>query len=189
MFLSIAKHNIHMKSEFSIYKKLDRSDAVIEVRSHPIRKVLLNILHTFFVDFTNNNIFVDVDNYYGRVLIDYETIQVALYHLIENASKYTKPDTTILIKFRDISSLVEISFTMMSLFVEEDETDKIFTEGYSGKLATRFELKGDGIGMWRIKQMMNLNRGSIKFVNGKNRFMSNGMIYGENVILLTFVRG
>ena len=188
MFLRIAKHNIHMKSEFSIYRKLDRSDAEIEFKNHPIQKVLMNVLHTFFVDFTNNNIFVEVDNYYGDVRIDYETIQVAIYHLIENASKYTKPETNILIQFKDYDDEVEVSFMMTSLFVEHDEVEKIFEEGYSGKAARQSKQSGDGIGMWRINQMLNINKGSVKFINGRNKFFSNGVTYGENQIILKFKR-
>ncbi len=188
MFLRIAKHNIHMKSEFSIYRKLDRSDAELDFRSHPIQKVLMNVLHTFFVDFTNNGIFVEVENYYGKVLIDYETIQVALYHLIENASKYAKPETNILIQFGEKGSNVTITITMTSLFVEEEETEKIFIEGYSGKNAQELGLNGDGIGMWRINQMMLLNKGSIKFNSGTTRIISEGIVYGENQIILNFLK-
>ena len=69
MFLRIAKHNIHMKTEFSIYKKLDRLDATFEFSLNPIRKVILNVLHTFFADFTNKNIYVYVSEFNGRVKI------------------------------------------------------------------------------------------------------------------------
>lgn len=185
MFLRIAKHNIHMKSEFSIYRKLERSDAQLDFKSHQIQKVLMNVLHTFFVDFTNNGIFIEVESFYGRVLIDYESIQVALYHLIENASKYTKPDTNILIQFNEENEVVKITITMTSLFVEEDERDKIFIEGFSGKIAKENGLDGDGIGMWRINQMMALNRGRIEFNCGTTRLVSDGITYGENQIILT----
>ncbi len=188
MFLRIAKHNIHMKSEFSIYRKLDRSDAVIELRSHQIQKVILNVLHSFFVDFTNKRIFVDVESYLGKVNIDYETIQVALYHLIENASKYAKNDTVILIEFQDYALTVDVVFTMTSLFIEEAEIEKIFIEGYSGKAAKQSHLSGDGIGMWRINQMMKLNKGYAKIINGKAKNYFNGLPYGQNEIILNFVK-
>src|SRR5699024_776888 len=60
MFLRLAKHNIHMKSEFSIYKKLDRANPSLEKRNHPIHKVLMNVLHSFFVDFSDKEVYVDV---------------------------------------------------------------------------------------------------------------------------------
>jgi signal transduction histidine kinase len=185
MFIRIAKHNIHMKSEFSIYKKLDKTDAVLDLRSHPIHKVLLNILHTFFVDFTNNGIYVNVSEYNGNVRIDYESIQVALYHLIENATKYTMPNSEINISFTEKEDKVQVSFKMRSLLIESDEIEKIFEEGYSGKAACNLELNGDGIGMWQINQMVKLNKGKVEIYCGEEAFRFNNIPYADNQIILT----
>lgn len=185
MFIRIAKHNIHMKSEFSIYKKLDRKDAVLDFSSHPIKKVILNILHTFFVDFTNNDIYVHVSDYNGRVIIDYESIQVALYHLIENASKYTMPNSNINIMFVENGKEVDVSFQMTSLHIENDEKEKIFIEGYSGKAACNCNLNGDGIGMWQISQMVRLNSGKVTIICSQDIVRNNGRPYSNNEIILT----
>lgn len=185
MFIRIAKHNIHMKSEFSIYKKLDRNDAVLELSSHPIKKVILNILHTFFVDFTSNEIYVSVSDYNGRVKIDYESIQVALYHLIENASKYTMPNSNIEISFEEIGQKVNVSLKMRSLHISNDEVEKIFEEGYSGKAACNCQLNGDGIGMWQINQMVKLNNGKVTVKCGQETLKVNGVPYADNEIILT----
>lgn len=186
MFLRIAKHNIHMKSEFSIYKKLDREDAVLEFRNHSIQKVILNILHTFFSDFSDLNIYVVVGDYFKKVLIDYESIQVALYHLIENATKYAMPNNEISIQFSENEDMVSVSFKMKSLYIENDEVLKIFDEGYSGKIAKEFNLHGDGIGMWRIAQMMKLNNGNVTLVNGLEKFRVGDKTYADNEIILSF---
>src|SRR5690606_7546311 len=78
MFLRIAKHNVHMKSEFSIYRKIEREDNVeLELREYPLRNILLNVLHTFFSDFTRREIYVEVSDFFQKVKVDYETIQVA----------------------------------------------------------------------------------------------------------------
>jgi hypothetical protein len=186
MFLRIAKHNIHMKTEFSIYKKLDRLDATFEFSLNPIRKVILNVLHTFFADFTNKNIYVYVSEFNGRVKIDYESIQVALYHLIENASKYTMTDTRIEIDFDDKNQEVDVTFKMKSLYIDNEEIEKIFIEGYSGKVAKECKLNGDGIGMWQINRMMKLNNGAVKFNNGQEIEVVNDKKFAENIITLTF---
>lgn len=186
MFLRIAKHNVHMKSEFSIYKKLDRLDAALEPTMNPIRKVLLNVLHTFFIDFTNQSIYVYVAEFKGRVYIDYESIQVALYHLIENATKYTMSNTKVEITFEERFEEIDVQFKMLSLFIEDEEIEKIFIEGYSGKVAKECKLNGDGIGMWQIKRMMELNKGRIKFENGKDITEARGKKFATNRIILTF---
>ena len=181
MFLRIAKHNIHMKSEFSIYRKLDRDDnADLEFKSYPIRIVVLNVLHTFFGDFTSKNVYVKVSDYFGKVFIDYETIQVALYHLIENSSKYTKTDSTIFIDFFEEYNDVIVSMEMVSLHIPVNEREKIFKEGVSGVSAKKLGKSGDGIGMWRIKQMIELNKGSIEVNCGEEIENFRGVDFSKN---------
>jgi hypothetical protein len=187
MFLRIAKHNIHMKSEFSIYRKLDRTDKVsLDIKSWAIRNVLLNVLHTFFSDFTSNRIYVQVEDNYSKIPFDYETIQVALYHLIENASKYTKPNSTINIKFSENDKYLLMSMEMISLYIDPSERIKIYSEGHSGKIAKSIGKSGDGIGMWRIKQMIELNGGVIDIICGDKIQLLNKVEYANNIFNLKF---
>lgn len=186
MFLRIAKHNVHMKSEFSIYNKLDRLNAELKPTLNPIRKVILNVLHTFFIDFNNQNIYVYVSDFKGRVKIDYESIQVALYHLIENATKYTMSNTKVEITFDERAYEVDVNFKMTSLYLDDEEVEKIFSEGYSGKVAKECKLNGDGIGMWQINRMLALNNGSVKFKNGKDIEEVRDKKFATNIITLTF---
>jgi hypothetical protein len=97
MFLRLAKHNLHMKSEFSIYRKLDRANPTLEKRKHRIHKVLMNVLHSFFIDFSDKDVYVNVGECRSSINCDYESLQVAIYHLIENASKYVKPKSNMTI--------------------------------------------------------------------------------------------
>ncbi len=182
MFLRIAKHNIHMKSEFSIYKKLDRDDSAdLEFVKYPFRVVVLNVLHTFFGDFTSKNIYVQVSDFYGKVSIDYETIQVALYHLFENSAKYSKPGTVIYVDFNEDFDSVTMSIEMMSLYIHENERDRIFVEGISGSSAKKLGKNGDGIGMWRIKQMIELNEGEFNVICGNDIDTCEGVDFAKNI--------
>lgn len=182
MFLRIAKHNIHMKSEFSIYRKLDRDDkADLVFTAYPFRVVLLNVLHTFFGDFTSKNIYVQVSDYYGKIYIDYETIQVALYHLLENSAKYSKPDTNILIEFKESDKTVVMSIEMTSLHIPENERERILLEGVSGLTAKKIGKQGDGIGMWRIKQMIDLNDGKFEINCGDEIENFRGIPFSKNI--------
>ncbi len=187
VFLRLAKHSIHMKSEFSIYRKLDREDSVsLDFKNYPIRNVLLNVLHTFFADFTNNGIYVEVDEYFKEINIDYETIQVAIYHLIENASKYTKPNSTVHIKFEDSKANLQVIFDMVSVHINPSEKDQVYNEGFSGSNAKKMMKNGDGIGMWRIKQMMELNKGSCSVICGEIKENLMGFDFSDNRFILKF---
>lgn len=76
--------------------------------------------------------------------------------------------------------LIEIK--MVSILVEPDEVDKIFTEKYSGKWSTRSGLSGYGIGMYYAKKLTELNEGTIKFIPGSKKFAYDGIPYAENKI-------
>lgn len=188
MFIRLAKNSIHMKSEFSIYRKLDRDEiASLEFKTYPIRIVLLNVLHTFFGDFNVNGIYVNVSDYYGKVKIDYETIQVALYHLIENATKYVKHHSEIFIDFEDDKlNNVNVILKMISAYVDPSERSIIFNEGVSGAVAKKMKKNGDGIGMWRIKQMMNLNNGDLIVDFGEAIEKIGDYEFANNIFILKF---
>lgn len=188
MFLRMTKNNIHMKSEFSIFNKMERANPKLEMRKHPIRKVLLNVLHTFFVDLSEKDVYVNVEEFNRSIRIDYETIQVALYHIIENASKYTKPNSKINIKFTDSEEKTSVSFEMLSLHIIEDEKDKIFDEGYSGVNAKKTAKNGEGIGMWRAIQMLNLNNADLKVVRGIDIEKVLGFDFSTNKFIISFFK-
>lgn len=188
MFLRIAKHNIHMKSEFSIYKKLERAEPTLDKRKHSVHKVLMNVLHTFFVDFSDKDVYVEVGECQSNILCDYEVVQVAFYHIIENSSKYVQHKTKIEIEFNGSDKFVEVLIKMQSLHIQEDEIGKIFDEGYSGVEAKRSQKDGEGIGLWRVKQMLELNGSTIEIKAGKDVEEIMGFKFSNNEISIKLMK-
>lgn len=187
MFLRIAKHNTHMRSEFSIYRKIERDDSTeLDKKSHNLRNVLLNTLHTFFSDFSKNNIYVEVKEFHFFVKFDYETIQVAFYHLIENASKYAMPNSNIIIDAKETAEWIQLKFEMFSAHVSPEERSEILKEGVSGEMARKMRKQGDGIGMWRINQMLSINDGEFIANFGSVRKKRNGIVFSDNEFILNF---
>ena len=160
--LKMAKNNTAMKVEFSVFKKLFDSTPHLQPRTHNVHKVLMNIFYLFFSDFTDKEVQVNVgdkDTY--SAYFDYESIQVALYHVIENAAKYTKPSSTMEVKLSNHQGKIKICFEMISIQIQQDEIDTIFNEGFSGDIAKKTGKSGDGIGMSMAKQLIELNQGSL----------------------------
>ena len=189
LFLKIAKNNIQMKSEFSIYKRLDRADTkTLEIKSNRLRALLLNVLHPFFVDFNDNRIYVSVNEYIGRCMFDYETIQVCFYHFFENATKYVKPNTAMEISFEESDNFVKVIFSMTSAYIKPIERESIFNEGISGETAQAMRKQGDGIGLWRMRQIMELNNGRCELIAGDEPIVYHGFEYAYNTFTLSFVR-
>lgn len=186
-YLRIAKHNIAMKTEFSVFKKLYENNPVLEFSYHPIRKVIFNILHTYFQDFTDKHVYVRVKENYTKVNIDYDSVHVAIYHLIDNASKYCLPNREILIDFIESENTLIVRFDMISIKIDDDEVDKIFNESYSGRNSQKINKSGDGIGMFRAKSLLELNNVSIEVKRDYQKIERfNGTDYGRNIFELKF---
>ena len=181
--LEIAQNLYRIKTEFLVYDKLINGNIILNKRPFDIRDVLMTVLYPFFVDFRKKNVFVDVEPYYNSVMFDFETIQVAFYHIIENISKYVKPDTDIIISFPVDGQKQRIEFKMTSLHIENDEIDKIFNENYSGKQAVKNELNGEGIGIFRARKLFELNNGYLSVEAGQDITVFHEAEYATNIFI------
>lgn len=182
-FLRIAKNNISIKTEFTVFKKLYESSPTLSIKNHPIRKVVLNVLHIFFQDFTDKDVHVRVEDFNDKLQIDYESVHVALYHLIDNATKYIHPGSQLYVNFKVIQNTVTLQFKMVSLEIKDFELKKILNEGYSGDYAKKSGNSGDGIGMSIITKLLALNNAELhihKDVNPSKRVSENGLNYQVN---------
>lgn len=159
--LRIAKNNAAMKTEFSVFDKLFNQKLVLRPSSHTFHKVLMNVLYLFFPDFTDKDVYVKVEDSDAKAYFDYESIHVALYHMIDNAAKYTKPNSEIVITIKNKNKQTIIQFEMISLKILEDEKNTIFFEGISGEIPSKIGKSGNGIGMSLVKKILELNGGHI----------------------------
>lgn len=84
--MRIAKYNTGVKAEFSIYDKLLKKDVRLSPRYHNLRDVFMLVLHMFLGNFADNHVYVEVDNYYEKAYMDFESVHVSIYNIIENST-------------------------------------------------------------------------------------------------------
>ncbi|MFS1489706.1 sensor histidine kinase [Vibrio splendidus] len=162
--LRLAKNNAAMKAEFAVFKRLYDKNLEVNMNFHKVHRVLMNILYTFFPDFTHKQVNVIVHDSDELAYMDYDTFHVAMFHILDNAAKYTKNDSQFDIYITRDGDYINIAFEMDSILIEDDELDHIFQEGYSGKSAHLLFKSGQGIGMARVREMLDLNQGKINIV-------------------------
>lgn len=184
-FFRMAKFNLSIKAEFSIYEKLLQAGEKLklEKRNHNIRDVIMIVLYMFFNDFNEKDVYIDIEEYYEKVYVDFESFQVAIYHIIENAAKYIAPKTNANITFKIEKHTQYIIFEMTSLYINQDEESEIFNEGYSGIVAKQLKKAGKGIGMYRAKRLIELNNGTLTVEAGE-AIKINGIDYANNKFII-----
>lgn len=187
-FLKMAKLNLSIKAEFSIYDKLLKGNPNLDFRNHNTRDIVMIVMYMFFVDFNEKSVWIDVQDYYEKNKVDFESFQVAIYHIIENASKYIMPNSNADITFRDSPKNHIITFSMLSLYISPDEEKEIFNDGYSGDLARKTGQSGSGIGMYRSKKLIELNKGELNLEAGDVSSSIDGIDYAHNKFIITIPR-
>ncbi|MGR6756307.1 ATP-binding protein [Aeromonas veronii] len=189
--IRIAKNNIKIKHEISVFNTLIDEKPTLKKHDHMIHRVLMNSFYVFFPDFTDKNIKINIKPTSLTHTFDYETVQVALYHFIDNSTKYAAPNSDI-----DVTTIFDkenqrliIRFEMNSLEIKEDEITKIYDEGYSGVHAKKNKLSGSGIGMARIADLLSINNAKIYLHENRNpSFLIEGLPYQNNTFDMIFDR-
>lgn len=186
IILRLAKNNAAMKTEFSVFKKLFDASPDLRPSSHVVHKVLMNLLYLFFPDFTDKTVDVVVDQSNATAFFDYESMHVALYHMIDNAAKYTKPNSELKISINLDSSNLFIAFRMLSIKIFKDESGRIFDEGFSGRIPIHIGKSGDGIGMSLVKRIIESNGGQIGIkIHDESQETHFGIDYQINEFVVT----
>lgn len=159
--LRIAKNNAAMKAEFSVFRKLFISKPELHPTTHVMHKVLMNVLYLFFPDFTDKDVVIIIDPSTETAWFDYESMHVALYHLIDNAAKYTRPNSIVHISMSRSNTSLTITIEMHSTYITDEDVTRMFEEGYSGERAKKIRKSGDGLGMYIVRRIIESNKGSI----------------------------
>jgi len=186
-YLRILKSSNLMKAEFEVYDMLNTSEPYLDFTDHQIHKVLILTLNPFWLDFAEIKVSINIQPFLEKVHIDYRSISVVLSHIFDNATKYLMPHSDFNISFDSDLKEVSIYIKMISLKVESHEVSKIFEESNSGKWANKLELSGDGIGMYLVRKLVHLNKGTVTFhANYKNHdtIMFNNAPFEHNMIVI-----
>lgn len=188
--LRILKNASMEKAEFDVFDKLYKTDPTPTFIEHSIHKIIFLTLNTFWLDFLELDIEVDIQSTNKKVVLDYNSFSVALGHIFDNATKYALPKSKISIWFYEnvMEDHFDINVDMVSLKVNECDKEKIFQEGVSGECAKEKEVCGSGVGLYIARRMIEFNNGLIKFfpnISPKDKRKFEDFPYEKNRIRIT----
>lgn len=168
--LNLIKYNLATKVEFSVFERTLKPSTFVSKSSHQVRPLILSILQIFIDDFEKKKIEVTLDACEKSLNIDYDSLFVSLYYLLDNSVKYCCPRTTYKIIFRQEDNDFSILFIMISIKIEKDEIRKITTRGYRSATAKLLNESGGGIGMFRILKTLGLNDAELTITPRINQY-------------------
>jgi hypothetical protein len=187
--LKLIKSNYAMKIEFSVFEKTVMKNPNIQKSDYSIREIVLSILQIFIDDFENHHISVSLDSNPKRLFLDYDTLFVSLYYILENAVKYCMPSSKFKIFLvEDGLTNFALIFDMISIKIDADEITKLTTKNYRSTNAVKLTPKGAGIGMHRVLKTLRLNNAKLEIIPRytDTAFDRNGNIFEHNRFKVIF---
>lgn len=100
--------------------------------------------------------------------LDQSKIRMVLENLIDNAIKYSRPGTPILVMLDDsrlnsVTPCVELVVKDEGIGIPKEQVNKIFSKFFRGNNASTLEPDGTGVGLYIAKDIVDKHGGSIWF--------------------------
>lgn len=160
LIVDLLKNEKLEKTEFSSYGKLFENEPM-SIRPYHAHKIVILVLNSFWGGFNEKDVSVSVGNCYEKVEVDYDALAATLVYVLDNATKYILPNTTMDILFQKSDEYVKVIFDMVSVRIEPGEEGRIFKEGYSGTNPSKINRSGNGLGLSLAKRLLELIDGNL----------------------------
>lgn len=92
---------------------------------------------------------------------DPELLQQAINNLLDNAGKYSFPNTTVLISAQCAKEKVFITVVNQGIRIRPQELSTCLTRGWRGQESMMVTGEGSGIGLWVVDRIMKAHEGAI----------------------------
>lgn len=136
-----------------------------------VRQVLEDVMHHMKVQFDSRHAIVDVKEEGESFVIngDKSHMSGVLYNLLENALKYSKDEPVIHIRLSRHNGTVKLSVADQGIGIDQDFHDKIFEKLFRVPHQNRHDVKGHGLGLSYVADVVKKHQGKIDLVSEPGR--------------------
>lgn len=89
-------------------------------------------------------------------------LRQVLVNLVDNAIKYSLPETSIYVRARHWPDGPSLEITNIGLPIPEEEREKIFQRGYRTRKAHAVIPHGTGFGLWLVRKVVEAHGATIQ---------------------------
>lgn len=168
-YLNHAKNELHRISaltdkilKLSVY---DNSNYVLKKESIQVNSVIHDIMEIYSLQNPNCTLTFENTTDFQTITVDKEQFQHAVSNIIDNAIKYGKDPVEIQISCRLSTSYLVICIQDNGLGIDAAEIPFLFEKFYRTKQSTSMAVKGYGLGLNYVKQIINQHSGWYKLTS------------------------
>ncbi len=143
----------------------DRKKTVFKKKELDLNEMVESIAHSFSlrVEHTGGRIYTDIGAVDSTIYVDEVHFQNAIFNLMDNAVKYGKPDQPLdiyMATWNDDEHLF-LSIRDTGLGIKKENLKKVFEKFYRVHTGNVHDVKGFGLGLAYVKQIVELHDGEI----------------------------
>lgn len=144
--------------------KVESTDTKINLVSKDVNKIIESVVSKFrfLAQQKNLQIKLDLEPLFS-IKVDAELITQALHNLIDNALKYSPPNTQITIQSREVDGFIEIQVIDQGFGIKSEDRDHIFAKFYRSTSDDIRSIQGTGLGLYLVKYFVELHQGRVDF--------------------------
>ena len=143
----------------------DKNKAIFKPKELDLNETVETIANTFTlrVEHTGGKIFTDIGAINSTIYVDEMHFQNAVFNLLDNAIKYRKPEVplNIYIKTWDDDQHIYLSIKDTGRGIKKEDQKKIFDKFYRVHTGNVHDVKGFGLGLAYVKQIVTAHDGEI----------------------------
>ena len=143
-------------------KKKSLKDYQVYHADHLLKSILEESLDRFRIKKENYTISGEAT---GGILVVKDSLKIVFDNLVDNSAKYSVNDPVINIKFESNSGKVIIDFADNGIGIPPNERNKIFKKFYRISNKEIPNVKGTGLGLYQVKQIIKLHGGKINLID------------------------
>lgn len=160
----------HIERVLSV-ARLDKKEIQLEYNPVKVHDLILAVVDSMDLQLKKRAAVVKLDLVAANdvILGDELHLSNVIYNLIDNANKYSKeaPEISISTKINSGNLLIEVSDEGIGM--SKDETKRIFDQFYRVPTGNLHDVKGFGLGLNYVQDMLNQMNGSIKVNSEKGK--------------------
>lgn len=96
-----------------------------------------------------------------------DTLKQIIVALLDNANKYSPNDKTITLSLEKVADIVQLSIKDLGIGIPDDKKDLIFQRFYRVDTSHSTEIKGSGLGLSIVSQLVKINNGKIRVLDNQ----------------------
>ncbi|MCC8023463.1 MAG: HAMP domain-containing histidine kinase, partial [Clostridiales bacterium] len=150
--------------------KIETGDFQVKKREYDISEQIFRVLLTFEQKINEKNLEIVGMDQLSSVMVnaDADIIYQVIYNLVDNAVKFTNVDGYISLSAVQEETRVVVRIKNSGAGIAPEELPKIFERFYKVDRSRSLDVKGSGLGLYLVKNMIELHGGQITVFSTEN---------------------